>query len=229
MSPPGGIACRTTLAGCWRGGLRGRIRGDGHGVDAITVKGEMSLDFGDCRIRPGNVKNRRIACLPEYQRVPAIHDFNLRYADHDARVTQFNGNRVISSGQLQGLGVQTTTPWGIREVCPPARAFVPHRARSESRGRANRATRGISRPKQFPSSSAAQQIPGSRDVRSQALPSGPLELNVGSCNTWTASVSTPRFASVNRASAARASPWVKYSDFSPPAALSRNSSLISRN
>jgi hypothetical protein len=164
LSPPGGIACRTALRPTARWhrcssvapilGQRLRICRDLHGIDPISVKGEMPLDLGDrgvwpligpygvdrfrpagwnavvgaialvgtvCRqitageprhigIPSGNVENRRVACLEQDQGVPAIHDFNVPHADDDARAAQFDGYRMIRSGELHSLGVQTIPP-----------------------------------------------------------------------------------------------------------------------
>src|SRR5258708_14679191 len=60
-------------------------------------------------ILSGNVKDRRVTCLPQQQCVFSIFDFNLRYAHDNARATQFNGYRGISSGELHILGVPTTS------------------------------------------------------------------------------------------------------------------------
>jgi len=163
LSPPGGIACRTTPAtpSPRVGGLRRRMRRYLHRIDPIAVEREIPLNFGNRRIgslispyrvdrfRPtqrnavieavalvravsriqapleprhvgifsGNVKNRWVTCLPEQHCVSAICDFNLRYAHDNARVTQFDGYRVIRSGELHSLGVQTTSWAGARPQC----------------------------------------------------------------------------------------------------------------
>ena len=84
-------------------------------VGAIAFVGTVCRKVSACEprhigISSGNVENRRVTCLPQDQRVPAIHDFHIPHADDDARAAQFDAYRMIRSGELHSFGVQTIPP-----------------------------------------------------------------------------------------------------------------------